>query len=125
MYAWQAQDTDPASRIAVFIQGKLLSGEDIELYATQSEQGWKEPMCWNAIHDWLSGMLWEEIALANQLCRFLKVHRTELPEELLKFKDYEFTDNSLNAVEEAIWEKETDKRLKRRENTGRKRKFWG
>jgi hypothetical protein len=56
VYTWQAQDTDPTSRIAVFIQGKLLNGEDFELYATQSEKGWKYPMRWNAIHDWLSGI---------------------------------------------------------------------
>ncbi|KUL88575.1 hypothetical protein ZTR_05071 [Talaromyces verruculosus] len=41
-YAWQAQEIDPASRIAVLIQGKLLNGEEFDLLTPDQEKTWQE-----------------------------------------------------------------------------------
>jgi hypothetical protein len=125
VYADEARDDDPASRIAVLIKGKLKDGEDFEVYSKQPQNAWKAPMIWNAIYDWLGGMSWEEIAFANEPRRFLWVdHKADIPREISKFSGQpEFTDNSLSLEQAERWFKEKSESAKRKQAKQRKREW--
>jgi hypothetical protein len=66
VFARTALDTDPSSRLAIKIKGKLENGESFEEYSHAGRYSWKLPHIYNAFNDWLSGMTWEQIAIANE-----------------------------------------------------------
>lgn len=118
VYAKQARDDDPASRVAVKVTGTLETGRPFTVFPTQSERSWKEPMRINAVFDWFGGQSLHQIAINNVPRRYIyiaeKDHTLQTP-ELDKFVKGGFTDRSLTEQEAEIWEAEKSKVRKPRE----------
>jgi hypothetical protein len=106
VFAKTARDSDPASRLAVKVTGKLDNGQSFEKYLVQGPRFWKGPYVCNAFFDWLSGMSLEQIITANEPRRFAFTYGQS--PELKRFHlPGDFTDNSLTALEQLKWTKDS------------------
>jgi hypothetical protein len=108
-FAKTARDSDPASRLAVNVTGKLNNGQSFKKYLVQGRRFWRSPYVYNAFFDWLSGMSLEQIITANEPRRFVFTYGQNA--EMKRFHlPGDFTDDSLTDKERVQWAKEGKQR---------------
>ncbi|KAI1912220.1 hypothetical protein LOZ61_003381 [Ophidiomyces ophidiicola] len=115
VYVTTARDDDPASRLAIKVEGQLTSGAEFTKYLFQKK--WKEPMRINSIFDWLSGASLEQIAIKNAPRRYIYIPKKDYSLQtpnLAKFVGGGFTDGSLSEEELKTWKSEKAKPRKPR-----------
>lgn len=112
-FAKTARDSDPASRLAVKVTGKLNNGQSFERYLVQGTRFWRAPYVYNAFFDWLSGMSLEQIITANEPRRFVFTY-SQSPEWKRFHLPGDFTDDSLTDNERFKWAKDNKKRMSKK-----------